>query len=156
MDQSHPCLRIEAHRCTLIGDRRSSLGLHRPTRTVLDQIAALSDQPVGARDDRSRQERDGWRLAYGELVTRAAGIEARILEVLAEWKPDARIVTNVEFWASVVLELAGLPRAMFTPTFSVSRSIGWTAHVLEQDAVGKIIRPSARYTGPEPQVGVPA
>ena len=57
--------------------------------------------------------------------------------------------SNVEFWASVVLELAGLPRAMFTPTFSVSRSIGWTAHVLEQASVGKIIRPSARYVGPE-------
>ncbi|MFT5203142.1 MAG: citrate synthase, partial [Candidatus Aldehydirespiratoraceae bacterium] len=69
-------------------------------------------------------------------------------------KPDQRIVTNVEFWAAVVLELAGLPRAMFTPTFSVSRSIGWTAHVIEQNGVGKIVRPSARYVGKEPQVGV--
>lgn len=84
----------------------------------------------------------------GELVDRAAGIEEEILAVLAEWKPDQRIVTNVEFWAGVVLELAALPRAMFTPTFSVSRSIGWTAHVIEQAGVGKIIRPSARYVGP--------
>ena len=70
--------------------------------------------------------------------------------MLADWKPGQRIVTNVEFWAAVVLELAGLPRAMFTPTFSVSRSIGWSAHVIEQVGVGKIIRPSARYVGPEP------
>jgi len=84
------------------------------------------------------------------LIERAAGIESEILSVLADWKPGQRIVTNVEFWAAVVLELAGLPRAMFTPTFSVSRSIGWSAHVIEQVGVGKIIRPSARYVGPEP------
>ncbi|MEM8708001.1 MAG: citrate/2-methylcitrate synthase, partial [Actinomycetota bacterium] len=86
----------------------------------------------------------------GGLIERAIGIEQEILAVLAAWKPGQRIVTNVEFWASVVLELAGLPRAMFTPTFSVSRSIGWSAHVIEQVGVAKIIRPSARYTGPEP------
>ena len=90
-----------------------------------------------------------------DLVRRAAGIESEILAALAAWKPDQRIVTNVEFWAGVVLELAGLPRAMFTPTFSVSRSIGWSAHVIEQVSVGKIIRPSARYTGPEPMVSEP-
>ena len=87
------------------------------------------------------------------LIERAIGIEQEILAVLAAWKPGQRIVTNVEFWASVVLELAGLPRAMFTPTFSVSRSIGWSAHVIEQVGVGKIIRPSATYTGPEPVPG---
>lgn len=89
----------------------------------------------------------------GELVERAAAIEEQILRTLAEWKPEARIVTNVEFWAAVVLELAGVPRSMFTPTFAVSRSIGWTAHVLEQADVGKIIRPTARYTGPTAEVG---
>ena len=86
----------------------------------------------------------------GELVERAAGIEEEILKVLAEWRPGQRIVTNVEYWAAVVLELAGLPRDMFTPTFAVSRTIGWSAHVLEQVDTGKILRPSARYVGPEP------
>ena len=86
----------------------------------------------------------------GGLVTRAAAIEEEILRVLAEWRPAQRIVTNVEYWAAVVLELAGLPRAMFTPTFAVSRAIGWSAHVLEQAETGKILRPSARYVGPEP------
>ena len=86
----------------------------------------------------------------GELVCRAAAIEAEVLRVLAGWRPDHRIVTNVEYWAAVVLELAGLPRAMFTPTFAVSRAIGWSAHVLEQAGTGKILRPSARYVGPTP------
>jgi citrate synthase len=88
----------------------------------------------------------------GELVERAAAIEAEILAVLAQWKPDRRLVTNVEYWAAVVLELVGLPRAMFTPTFAVSRVIGWSAHILEQADEGRIIRPSARYIGPEPEV----
>ena len=63
------------------------------------------------------------------------------------------IVTNVEFYAGVALHLAGLPPELFTPTFTVSRSIGWSAHVLEQAMNNKILRPSARYTGPEPVRG---
>ncbi len=86
----------------------------------------------------------------GDLVELASGIESEILAALAEWRPGRRIVTNVEYWAAVVLELAGVPRAMFTPTFDVSRAIGWTAHILEEVSVGRIIRPSARYVGPEP------
>ena len=107
-----------------------------------------------AEDPRGVVLREAAERLGGDLVHRASAIEEEILVVLAEWKPDQRIVTNVEFWASVVLELAGLPREMFTPTFSVSRSIGWSAHVIEQAAVGKIIRPSARYVGP-PISGLP-
>ena len=107
-----------------------------------------------AEDPRGVVLREAAERLGGELVDRAAGIEDEILAVLAEWKPEQRIVTNVEFWASVVLELAGLPRAMFTPTFSVSRAIGWSAHVIEQHGVGKIVRPSARYVGPAPEVAV--
>ena len=102
------------------------------------------------RDPRGVVLRSAAESLGGELVERAAGIEEEILAVLAEWRPDQRILTNVEYWASVVLELAGLPREMFTPTFAVSRSIGWSAHVLEQAQNGKILRPNARYVGPEP------
>ncbi|MCY3631992.1 MAG: citrate synthase [bacterium] len=84
----------------------------------------------------------------GELVDRALDIESRILAYLAEWKPNAVIVTNVEFYAGVVLHLAGLPQEAFTPTFTTSRVVGWGAHLLEQAANNKIMRPSARYTGP--------
>ncbi len=83
----------------------------------------------------------------GDLVDRALEIEDRILSYLAEWKPNAVIVTNVEFYAGVVLHLARLPQEAFTPTFTTSRVVGWGAHLLEQAANNKIMRPSARYTG---------
>jgi len=114
-----------------------------------EKIMGFGHAVYRADDPRGVVLREAAERLGGELVERAAGIETEILAVLAAWKPGQRIVTNVEFWAGVVLELAGLPRAMFTPTFSVSRSIGWTAHVIEQAGVGKIIRPSARYVGPE-------
>ena len=76
--------------------------------------------------------------------------------MLAELKPGRELYANVEFYAAVVLEAAGLPRALFTPTFAVSRAIGWTAHVVEQHAAGRIIRPSARYVGPTPPQPVPS
>lgn len=86
----------------------------------------------------------------GELVDRAVAIEKRILARLHQWKPDATIVTNVEYYAAVVLHLAGIPQEMFTSTFTISRVVGWSAHILEQAANNKIMRPSANYTGPEP------
>ncbi|NIR39261.1 MAG: citrate synthase [Actinobacteria bacterium] len=119
-----------------------------------EKIMGFGHAVYRAEDPRGVVLREAAEGLGGDLVARAAGIEQEILGVLAEWKPDQRIVTNVEFWASVVLELAGLPRAMFTPTFSVSRSVGWTAHVIEQHGVGKIMRPSARYVGPVPGVSV--
>ncbi len=84
-----------------------------------------------------------------DLVRRAVDIEDRILAVLRSWKPDAVIVTNVEFYAGILLHLAGLKPEMFTPTFMVSRAAGWGAHIIEQTTNNKIIRPSARYIGPE-------
>ena len=70
-------------------------------------------------------------------------------------KPGRRLFTNVEFYAGVVMHTCGLPRQMFTPTFAAGRTIGWSAHVIEQAAHNRLIRPSARYTGPPPPVPVP-
>jgi citrate synthase len=83
-----------------------------------------------------------------ELVRRATEVERRILATLAAAKPDRPLPSNVEFYAGVVMAGAGLPRSMFTPTFAVSRTIGWCTHAVEQAAEGKLIRPSARYVGP--------
>ncbi len=107
-----------------------------------------------APDPRSSLLRDVARQLGGELVERAMAIEAEILATLAELKPDRPLPSNVEFYAGVIMATVGLPRQMFTPTFAVSRTIGWCAHALEQADAGKLIRPSARYVGPAPQPAV--
>ena len=138
-----------------IGDPAAAADWTRARLGAGDKIMGFGHAVYRAEDPRGVVLREAAERLGGELVDRAAGIESEILAVLTEWRPDQRIVTNVEFWAGVVLELVGLPREMFTPTFSVSRSIGWSAHVVEQHAEGKIMRPSARYVGPEP-VAAPA
>ena len=100
------------------------------------------------RDPRSALLRDVAESLGGELVDHAVDIEGRILDTLRRLKPDRPLPSNVEFFAGVVMAAAGLPRALFTPTFAVSRTIGWTTHAVEQAAEGKLIRPSARYVGP--------
>jgi citrate synthase len=91
----------------------------------------------------------------GPLVDFAVQVESTVERVLAELKPGRELHTNVEFYAGVVMELCGLPRALFTPTFAASRIIGWAAQILEQSEETAIIRPSARYVGPEPPQPVP-
>jgi citrate synthase len=82
----------------------------------------------------------------------AEAVEASALKAFRELKPGVPLHANVEYYASLVLEAAGLPRQLFTPTFAVSRVVGWTAHIAEQAGNNKIIRPSARYTGRVPAV----
>lgn len=91
----------------------------------------------------------------GERVALARQVEQRVLEILAELKPGRELHTNVEFYAGVVMDICGIPRATFTPTFAASRVIGWAANVLEQAEDGSIIRPSARYVGPPAPQPVP-
>jgi citrate synthase len=74
--------------------------------------------------------------------------EERALTMLHERKPDRRLYTNVEFYSAAVLSAVGLPGDMFTPTFAVSRVAGWTAHVLEQVANNRLIRPQSEFVGP--------
>jgi citrate synthase len=101
-----------------------------------------------APDPRSALLREVAERLGGDLVHLATAVEAEILVTLAELKPGRPLPSNVEFYAGVVMETAGLPRTMFTPTFAVSRTVGWCAHVVEQAAAGKLIRPSSRYVGP--------
>jgi len=101
-----------------------------------------------APDPRSALLREVAERLGGDLVELATAVEAEILVTLAELKPGRPLPSNVEFYAGVVMETAGLPRSMFTPTFAVSRTVGWCAHIVEQAAAAKLIRPSSRYVGP--------
>jgi citrate synthase len=86
-----------------------------------------------------------------ERLSFAAHVEQTAERLLRERRPDRPLYANVEFYASIVLDAIGLPRPLFTPTFAVSRVIGWTAHIVEQTKDNVILRPSARYVGPPPR-----
>lgn len=106
-------------------------------------------------DPRSTMLRNVAQRLGGGRVDLAVQVEKTVLEVLAETKPDRPLYTNVEFYAGVVMDRCGLPQEMFTPTFAVSRVIGWTANIAEQSTERQIIRPAARYVGPPPPAPVP-
>jgi citrate synthase len=91
----------------------------------------------------------------GPLADLAVDVEGTILRLLAETKPDRPLYTNVEYYAGVVMDACGIAREMFTPTFAVSRVIGWCANIAEQSDERHLIRPAARYVGIEPPVPVP-
>jgi citrate synthase len=62
---------------------------------------------------------------------------------------------NVDFYSASVYHLLGIPNDLFTPIFAAARVVGWTAHVLEQYADNRLIRPLSNYTGPLDQTVVP-
>ncbi|MFF3142070.1 citrate synthase/methylcitrate synthase [Streptomyces sp. NPDC057927] len=120
-----------------------------------DRIMGFGHAVYRTEDPRSRMLRGIAQQFGGSLVDFAVEVEHRVEAILAELKPGRELHTNVEFYAGVVMELCGLPREMFTPTFAAARVVGWSANILEQAEDPKIIRPAARYVGPVPPVAVP-
>jgi citrate synthase len=83
-----------------------------------------------------------------DLYDLAKHVESVALAVLEEHKPGRRLQTNVEFYTALLLHGLGMPLALFSPTFAVSRVAGWLAHSFEQRRGGRLIRPQSVYNGP--------
>ena len=135
---------------------------------MLDDVEQMGDADAYVRGVLDRGER---LMGFGHRVYRAEDPRARVLRrtskeigstrfeaaealeraALAELharKPDRVLATNVEFWSAVVLDVADVPPQLAPAMFACSRTAGWSAHILEQKRLNRLVRPSARYVGP--------
>ena len=131
-EQAEPWIRAELER----GARIMGFG-HRVYKTEDPRAVALRTLA----DELSDKKDAAW-------LALAHHIEDVTLRLLEEYKPGRKLYTNVEFYAAAILRGVGLPTDLYTPTFALSRSAGWTAHVLEQLSDNRLIRPAAEYVGP--------
>jgi citrate synthase len=82
-----------------------------------------------------------------EWLDLALNVEKTAVKLLEEFKPGRGLYTNVEFYAAAIMKAIQMEPSLFTPTFTASRIVGWTAHILEQSQNNTIYRPQSKYTG---------
>ena len=129
-DQAEAWIRATLER----GERLMGFG-HRVYRAYDPRAAALRSVAEGM-------------AGVADWLATAVAVEEIALRVLAEYKPDYPIKTNVEYYAAAVLQGVGLASDLFPATFALARHAGWTAHCLEQAEANVLIRPDVRYVGP--------
>jgi citrate synthase len=113
-----------------------------------ERLMGFGHRVYRAEDPRARVLRRTARELESPRVEVAEALEQAALEELARRHPERVLATNVEFWSAVVLDIAEIPPPLFPAMFACARVAGWSAHILEQRSTGRLIRPSARYTGP--------
>ena len=118
-----------------------------------DRLMGFGHRVYRAEDPRARVLRRTAREIGAPRLEVAEKLEEAALAELKARKPDRVLATNVEFWSAVVLDFADVPPELFTPMFASARVGGWAAHIMEQKREGRLIRPTARYVGPEPRAG---
>jgi citrate synthase len=116
-----------------------------------DRLMGFGHRVYRAEDPRARVLRRAAEELGAPRFEAALALENAALTELRERRPDRPIETNVEFWAAIVLDFAEVPSHMFTSMFTCARTAGWCAHILEQKKTGRLVRPSARYIGPDPR-----
>jgi citrate synthase len=116
-----------------------------------ERIMGFGHRVYRAEDPRARVLRRTAQELGSPRVEVALALEQAALAALREKSPDRPLETNVEFWAAVVLDIAEIPLELMPAMFGCARVAGWSAHILEQQRTGRLIRPSARYVGPGPR-----
>ncbi len=140
---------------TAIGTAANAEPWIRATLNSGGRLMGFGHRAYKTTDPRAEELREMARHADPVGFTFARHVEELAVSILAEVKPGRRLYTNVDFYSAVLLSSVGIPIDLFTPTFAVARIAGWTAHILEQAANNRLIRPIAEYTGPTSQTFVP-